>query len=276
MKSKKVFSNLFKYGILILWTLIILLPLITVIFGSFKSYSEFNSTSGIAPPSSLSFENYKRVLIEGKLLSGFFNTFILVIFGVCGSVFVGSILAFALNRFNFKYKKLILGIFLLVSIVPIEVSQVATFKIINGMGLYNTRIAPILLYIGADMLTLYIYMQMLEKVPKDIDKAVILEGGSMFYLYRKAIFPIVRPATFTVCLLKTISIYNDFYIPFLYMPKEGLNTVSTTVFRFMSTSKVEWNVICAGIVLSIIPMLIFFIFLQKRIYNGIMEGSVKG
>lgn len=273
---KKSLLSIMKYGILILWSIIIFLPILTIIFGAFKTGSEFNSTSGITMPNSFfNFENFKTAFINGKMLRGFINTFILIILGVGGSIYIGSMVAYILNRFNFKYKKLLIGMYLLVSIVPMELSQVSTFKIISSLGIYNTRLAPVLLYLGADVLMVYIYLQMLEKIPKELDKAAILEGANYFQVYRKVIFPLLKPATATVFMLKTISIYNDFYIPFLYMPGEKLNTVSTSLFKFIGTEVTEWNVICAAIIISMIPMTIFFIILQKHIYKGITAGSIR-
>lgn len=273
---KKSFLNIFKYSFLIICCIVIILPLLTVFFGSFKTYEEFNTTSGISVPIDFSMENYKRAFVEGNMLRGFFNTFILVLFGTVGSTIIGSMVAFILSRFDFKFKKTIIFSYLLVSIIPMEVAQVSTFKIVNSMGLYNTRLSAIVLYLGADVIMIYIYLQMMQKIPKEIDKAIILEGGGFFCIYKKVIFPLLKPATATVCMLKTISIYNDFYIPFLYMPGENLNTVSTTLFNFIGPAKIEWNVICAAVVISMIPMIIFFVFIQKHIYSGIINGSLKG
>lgn len=276
MIFKKIMLKLLKYLSLIIWTIIIFLPILTVIFGSFKTYDEFTTTTGITPPQNFSnFENYYLALTKGKMLTGFINTFILILFGVSGSIFIGSMVAYVINRFNFKYKKLILFMYLFVSIVPMEISQVSTFKIINALGLYNTHLAPILLYLGADVLMVYLYLQVLEKVPKEIDKAAMLEGANYFQIYRKVIFPLLKPATATVAMLKVISIYNDFYIPHLYMPGENLNTISTALFNFMGPHRIEWNVISAAIILSLIPMLIFFLILQKQIYTGLTAGSIK-
>lgn len=273
---KKWVLTILKYSSLILWSIIVFLPIITIVFGAFKTGSEFNSTSGITPPVSfLNFENFKTAFIKGKMLSGFINTFIIIFFGVLGSIYIGSMVAYIINRFDFKFKKLIIFMYLLVSIVPMELSQVSTFKIITSLGIYNSRLAPILLYIGADVLMVYIYLQVLEKVPRELDKAAVLEGANYFTVYRKVIFPLLKPATATVFMLKTISIYNDFYIPFLYMPGGDLNTVSTTLFKFIGAEVTQWNIICAGIIISMIPMVIFFLILQKQIYKGITAGSIR-
>lgn len=276
MNIKKIILSSLKYLTLLLWVFIVFFPLITVFFGAFKTSSEFVSTSGITPPESFfNFDNFKRAFVNGKMLIGFTNTFILILFGVTGSIIVGSLVAFAINRFDFKFKKIVIAIYLLVSMVPLEVSQVATFKVVNSLGLYNTRLAAILIYLGADVLMVVIYLQNLEKIPKDLDKAALLEGASYFGVYRKVIFPLLKPATATVCMIKTIAIYNDFYIPFLYMPSPKLKTLSTTLFNFVGLEVVEWHVICAAIVISMIPMIIFFLCLQKYIYKGLTAGSIK-
>ncbi|MBS5938036.1 MAG: carbohydrate ABC transporter permease [Clostridium sp.] len=276
MNIKSIIAKILKYSTLIGWTIVVFLPIITVLFGSFKTYDEFTRTSGITPPNSFAyFENYIKAFVDGKMLMGFINTFILIFFGATGSVIIGSMVAFVISRFEFKFKKLILFMYLLVSIVPMEMSQVATFKIVDALGIYNTRLAPIIIYLGADVLMVYIYMQALEKVPRDLDKAAMLEGAGYFQIYRKVIFPLLKPATATAIMLKIISIYNDFYVPFLYMPGEGLNTVSTTLFNFIGPASTEWQVICAGIVISMIPMILFFVFLQKHIYQGITSGSIR-
>lgn len=273
---KSIIAKILKYTALIGWTIVVFLPLITVIFGSFKTYDEFTRTSGITMPNSFTyFENYIKAFVNGKMLIGFINTFILIFFGAIGSVILGSMVAFVISRFEFKFKKAILFMYLLVSIVPMEMSQVATFKIVDALGIYNTRLAPIIIYLGADVLMVYIYIQALEKVPRDLDKAAMLEGAGYFQIYRKVIFPLLKPATATALMLKIISIYNDFYVPFLYMPGEGLNTVSTSLFKFIGPASTEWQVICAAIVISMIPMILFFIFLQKHIYQGITSGSIR-
>ncbi|MBD7916053.1 carbohydrate ABC transporter permease [Clostridium sp. Sa3CUN1] len=276
MNIKSIIAKILKYTTLIGWTIVVFLPLITVIFGSFKTYDEFTRTSGITMPNSFAyFENYIKAFVDGKMLIGFINTFILIFFGAIGSVILGSMVAFVISRFEFKFKKLILFMYLLVSIVPMEMSQVATFKIVDALGIYNTRLAPIIIYLGADVLMVYIYIQALEKVPRDLDKAAMLEGAGYFQIYRKVIFPLLKPATATAIMLKIISIYNDFYVPFLYMPGEGLNTISTSLFKFIGPASTQWQVICAAIVISMIPMILFFIFLQKHIYQGITSGSVR-
>lgn len=274
---RKGLKKVVKYLTLLLWLGIVFYPLLIILFGSFMTHNEFSTTAGLGLPASfLNMSNYQQAFIEGKMLRGFGVTFLLLLFGVSGSVVIGSMVAYVLNRFNFKFKKLILGAYFLVSMVPMTVSQIATFKLMIGLNLYNTIWAPIVLYLGADVVMIYIYLQALEKIPVEFDKAAILEGASYLTIYRQVIFPLMKPATATVVMLKVMSIYNDFYLPYLYMPGEKLNTISTTIYRFVGPNQTQWEVICACIIISMIPMVVLYIFLQKYIFSGLTAGGVKG
>ena len=155
------------------------------------------------------------------------------------------------------------------------VTQVGTFNIMTGLGVYNTIWAPILLYVGADVTMIYLYLQNMEQIPLELDQAAMMDGASYFQIYRHVIFPMLIPATTTVSLLKMLSIYNDFYIPYLYMPSSDLPTISTAIFRFVGPYQTNWPLICAFILISILPMLIIYLFLQKYIEKGLSQGSVK-
>jgi multiple sugar transport system permease protein len=106
-------------------------------------------------------------------------------------------------------------------------------------------------------------------------RSAMLDGASYFTIYRKIILPILKPAIAVVVILKGIGVYNDFYTPFLYMPAEELKTISTSLFKFMGPYGAPWQVICAGIIIAIVPTLIAFLLLQKYFYNGFTGGSVK-
>ena len=102
-----------------------------------------------------------------------------------------------------------------------------------------------------------------------------MDGANYFTVYLKIILPLLKPAIATVLTIKMISIYNDFYTPQLYMPSEKLAVVSTALYRFIGPYGAKWEIIFAGIVICIIPTLIIFLCLQKQIYAGLVNGSVK-
>lgn len=273
---KSTILNSIKYLSLILGSLAAIIPILVVFFASLKTGEEFRSTNPLTPPENwLNFANYKRAFFEAGMLIGFMNTIIILAAVLFGTIIIGTMVAYVLDRFKFRGSKLIVGAFLLATLIPSVTTQVATFKVINFFGLFNSRLAPIILGIGTDIMAIYIFIQFISNISVSLDESAMLEGASYFTIYRKIILPLLKPAVAVVIILKGIGVYNDFYTPFLYMPKNGLQTVSTCLFRFKGPYGAHWEVICAGIIIAIIPTLIAFLFLQKYFYNGFTGGSVK-
>lgn len=265
-----------KYLSLILGAIVAILPILIVLFASFKTSTEYTSTGVLVPPHDwTNFENYKRAFVEGNMLTGFKNTVFILSFSLLGTTLIGAMVAFVLNRFKFIGSKLILNLFLLAALVPGVTTQIATFQIVNGLGLFNTIWAAIILYLGTDIIAVYIFLQFMESIPVSLDESAMLDGASYFTIFRKIILPLLKPAIVTVIIIKGVNVYNDFYTPFLYMPKTDLMTISTSLFKFKGPFGSEWEVICAGIMIAIIPTLIAFLSLQKYIYNGFSNGAVK-
>lgn len=265
-----------KYITLLIATFAILIPLVVVLFAAFKSNDEYLTTSPLAPPQNwLNFENFKTAFLKGNMAVGFKNTIIVVFITLFLAILVGTAVAYALNRFEFKGKKIVMGLYLVATLIPTVTTQVATFQIINKLGIFNTMLAPIVLGIGADVMMIYIYMQFLNNISKELDEAAMIEGASFFTIYTKIILPLLKPAIATSIIMKGVAMYNDFYTPYLYMPKQELNVISTALYKFKGPFGAQWEVIAAGVVIVLIPTLLLFLFLQKHIYSGITAGSVK-
>lgn len=276
INMKKILINILKYGSLIIAALICIIPITVVLFASFKSAQEYYSTGKLIPPESfVNFSNYITAFTRGGMVKGFFNTTVIMIVSLTVSVLSGAMVAYVVNRFKFKGKRLVLGLYMVAMLIPMVTTQVATFQIINGLGLFDTRLAAILLYLGADVMGIYIMLQFIESIPICIDESAMIDGASYFYIFFKLILPLLKPAIATVVIIRGINIYNDFYIPFLYMPSSDLQTLSTSLYKFMGPYGGEWNVICAGVILIMIPTIVIFLLLQKYIYNGFVNGAAK-
>jgi multiple sugar transport system permease protein len=274
--AASVVASTLKYLSLLLAAAITILPILTILFGSIKSSTEFANTGPFdLPKNLLDFSNYAVAFTRGRMLLGFSNTVILILFSAAGTVFTGTMAAYVLDRFEFKMKKLVMGLFLLLTLIPSITTQVATFRIVTALGLYNTMAAGIVLSVGTDIVALYVYLQFLESIPKSLDESAIIDGAGYFRVYFRIIMPLLTPATVTVLIIKCIGVYNDFYTPYLYMPKQSLQVISTTLFKFKGPYGARWEIICAGVMIAIIPTLIAFIALQKKIYNGLIQGAVK-
>lgn len=274
MKKKFHVSSVFKHLVLIFAVIVAILPLLVVFLGSFKSQNEFLSTSVLSLPKSLDFSNYITAFVNGQMLLGFRNTLFIFAVSMLGKLILGSMFAYVMSRFDFHGKKLILLLFMLAMLIPGITSQVATFQIINGIGLFNTIWSVILLNLGTDVISVYVFLQFLDEIPFSLDESAFLDGASYFRIFRSIILPNLKAPIVTMLIISGVGVYNDFYNPFLYMPDPELKVISTALFAFKGPYGTQWPVILAGVVIVILPILILFIFLQRYIYNGI-AGSVK-
>lgn len=276
-KERRIVAGIFtflKYAVLIVACLVVIIPLVVVFLGSFKSNTEFLSSNVFALPTHLEWNNYKTAFIEGQVLEGFKNTIIILVISCTGTIITGSMTAYVLQRFNTVMGKVLKAAFLLATLLPNISMQVTVYRIVNAFGLVGSMAAPIILYIGTDIISIYIFIQFLNNISTSLDESAIMDGANYFTVYFKIIVPLLKPAIATVLIIKIISIYNDFYTPQLYMGKTK-PVVSTALYNFIGPFGAKWEIIFAGIVICIIPTLLIFLFLQKYIYSGLVNGSVK-
>lgn len=273
---KKIINNILIYGILIFVTCIVFVPVIGVLFSAFKTEEEYYITSKLNPPSSfMNYENFMEIIENGKVVQGFCNTMVIMMFSLIGATLLSTMVAYVINRFEFRGKSFIKSAYLVASFVPGVTTQIVTFNIIKGLGLINSLKAPILLYIGVDIVSMYLYMQYINEIPISLDEAALVEGCSYKGIYLRIILPMLKPAILTACIIKGTAIYNDFYTAFLYLPSKEKGVMSTMLYRFMGPYSSRWNIIAAGILVVLIPIFIVFLCLQKYIYKGFAEGAIK-
>ncbi|MGF7143318.1 multiple sugar transport system permease protein [Anaerotaenia torta] len=275
--ARKSIAMGMKYLSLAFASFVAVVPLIVILLVSFKTQVEFRETGALELPESfMNVENYIRAFVDGKMLRGFTNTAIILVISMIGAILTGTMTAYVLNRFEFRAKKIVKSSFLIAALVPSVTMQVTCYQIMNALHLINTRTSVILLYIGTDIIAIYIFLQFLDNISESLDESAIVDGASYFTVFFKIIMPLLKPAIMTVLIIKGVNIYNDFYTPFLYMTSRKLLVISTSLFNFQGPYGTQWQVICAGIVITILPTLAIFLFLQKYIYSGLTQGSVKG
>ena len=274
MKQKFSIGKVLQYVILVAGAIVALLPILVVFIGSFKTNKEFLSSGVLDLPKSFDFSNYKTAFVNGQMLLGFKNTLFIFVVSMVGKLTLASKFAYAMSRFEFKLKKPILMLFVLAMLIPGITSQVATFQIINGLGLFNKIWSVILLNLGTDVISVYVFLQYLDEIPVSLDESAFLDGASYFGIFWRIILPNLKAPIVTMLIISGVGVYNDFYSPFLYMPDRKLKVISTALFAFKGPYGTNWPVILAGVVIVILPILIVFLSLQKYIYNGV-SGAVK-
>lgn len=274
-KAVKLLVQFLKYAFLIACCLVVIIPLLVVLIGAFKTHEEYIGTNVFQLPDVPQFGNFVTAFVDGKVLQGLLNTAIILVVSCVGTIVTGTMTAFVLQRFKMLFTRAVKAVFLFAALLPNISMQVTVFQIVNMLGLYDSLAAPCVLYIGTDIVSIYIFIQFLDNISVSLDESAILDGCSYPRVYWSIILPMLRPAIATVLVIKFVGIYNDFYTANLYMPSSELNVVSTALYRFIGPYGAQWEIIFAGIIICIIPSLVIFLVLQKSIYSNLVTGAVK-
>ena len=279
--TKKIVLRVLAYASLVLACFIALLPIVSAFTVSFKTAEEYSTTGAMAMPQNwLNFDNYLQVWKGNQpsqsLLRAFGTSGLVVVIVVTVSVMMGSMLGYVLNRFSFPGNGLIRNLFLIATLIPGIAMQVTTYQIMTDLKLVNTLTGYIILMSGTDVISIYIFLQFFENLDVALDESAVLEGCTYFGVFFKILLPLTRPAIITVAVLKGVGVYNEYYNANLYLNSGKYYTVSTALYSFSGPYKSQFNIICAGVLLTLLPPLIIFLVFQKQVYAGLASGSVKG
>ena len=277
-KIKKTIITILKYVILLITSFIAVLPLVSCVITAFKTPEEYAGTSVMDLPNSwLYFDNFIQAWKQANMGLAFRNSFIILVCVLIGSVLIGSMLAYVLSRFNFFGNGLVRNLFLFASLLPDIAMQVSVYQIMYTLGWINSLPGYIVLMCGTDVISIYIFIQFFENISTSLDEAAIMDGCTYFGVFFRILLPLLKPAIITVMILKGVGTYNEYYTANLYLQdKNSYVTVATSLFKFTGPLGNQYNYICAGVIITMIPALIIFILCQKQIYGGLAQGAVKG
>lgn len=278
-KKLSYFLRVFiKYASLCLMTFISILPIIVCVITAFKTDKEYRSTNVMTLPDNwLYFDNFKIAWEKANMGVAFFNSTLVLVVVLAASIMFGTMLAYVLNRFAFPGNGLLRNLFLFATLIPGIATQVTVYQIMYKLHLIDSLPGYMILLMGADVIGIYIFIQFFENIPVSLDESAIMDGATYFGVFFKILLPLLKPAIVTVMILKGVGTYNEYYMSNLYLQtKTKLVTVSTSLFTFTGPLGSQYNYICAGVLITMIPALIVFIAAQKQIYSGLTNGAVKG
>jgi raffinose/stachyose/melibiose transport system permease protein len=276
MKKQK-FGSTIVFIILILFLICYLSPLILVIFGSFKSYSEI-MTNVLSIPQKLTFGNFSTVFSSMNYPKSFLNTLIVTVIGVTGIVILGSLAGYKLSRVKTKYSYLIFLFCIMPMIIPFQSFMITLVKVSKQLGLIGNLYGLGIIYWGLGApLSIFLYHGFVKSIPHELEECAMLDGCSPLRLFVSIIFPMLKPVTASVIVINAMWIWNDFLLPLLIIGSSGdNNTLQLAAYGFMGQYKMEWQNIMAGAILIIIPALVIYMIFQKNIVKGMVTGAVKG
>ena len=273
-KTRKVIGCMLGNLVAVLTSLIVIIPLVVLFLNSFKTAGEANKMT-LSLPKEWMFENYGKVIEQGKLLSSFFNGLLYAVFSVVIVVILVSAAAFVISR-NPKGINRFLYYFI-ISGIALPINNVALMKVLQVLHLVNTQLGIILLYAAINIpLSLFLTYGFIGTIPRELDESAVIDGCRPGQLFIRVIAPLMKPIVSTLFVLDFMAVWNDFTMPLYYLNNSRKWPMTLAVYNFFGAFEYSWNLVAADIILTLAPVLVVFIIGQRYIVGGVSAGSVKG
>ncbi|QJU55667.1 carbohydrate ABC transporter permease [Herbiconiux sp. KACC 21604] len=264
--------------VMILVTAVFALPLYILLVGSMKTTDEFRSTSPLALPTDPQWSNFVEVLTttgRNSVVAGFVNSVVLTVGSLAIVILLGSFCAYVIVRSTRRWAKASFYLFLVAIILPTQLGVVPLYVGARALGLTGTLIGLILIYSGMFLpLCVFLYASFFRGHPRDYEEAAAIDGAGPFRTYWHSVLPLMAPVTGTVAILAGVAIWNDFFTPLIFLGGSNFPTLPVVMYQYVGNLVAEWNKIFAVVVIAFIPVMIFFIFSQRRLMQG-FSGGVK-
>ncbi len=262
--------------VLSLVALVFLMPFYFIIANSFKTFSQIMMDPS-SIPTSLHLENYTKAIKQVNFIKVFFNSLIITFFSVGGMVALGSTSAWKLVRVPFSISTIMFTLYVAAMVIPFQSVMVPLVKVSSTIHFIDSRLGLIIIYLGfGQPFTVFLFHGFIKGVPKELEESAMLEGCNDIQLFYRIVFPLLKTITITVIILQTLWVWNDFLLPSLILYDKDLQTIPLSINRFFGQYKNQWDRALPTLVLSIVPIVTFFLALQKHMIKGITEGAIKG
>ncbi|MEA5096196.1 carbohydrate ABC transporter permease [Sedimentibacter saalensis] len=275
-QSKK--SIVLSYAVLAFATLIVLLPFFWMLVSSFKSQRELFAYPPKFLPSVWKWENYKQVLSAGSIsfFQMFLNSMKVTLPVVVLNITFSSLAAYAFARINFPFKNFIFMMFISSMMIPAAVVMIPRFMLFTNLKLVDTYWPLILPSAFGTAFSIFLLRQFFMTIPKDLEEAAVIDGCGKFRIWATIIVPLSKPIIATLSVFLFQGTYNDFMGPLIYLNTDTKFTIQLGLASFRNSFATRYDLIMAGSMLALIPVLIIYIVCQKYIVKGIVMSGLKG
>ncbi|MBA5849982.1 carbohydrate ABC transporter permease [Clostridium sp. cel8] len=274
--KKKTLKKILWYVFSTIIAIIFLLPIYIAVTDSFKTQKGlYMDTIGLPTKAVFTLENYVQAFIDLNFFKSFLNSLTITVISTVLIIIFTSITAWVLVRQKTKMSKFIFFLFALAMLVPFQAVMLPLVHIMGKLHLLNPG-GLIFMYIGfGSSLSIILYHGFIKGIPVELEEAATIDGCNKFQIFWFIVFPLLKPITVTVSILNSMWIWNDFLLPQLVINKPEWQTIPLKMFYFFGQYAKKWNLALAGLVISIIPMIVFYFLAQKHIVKGITQGSIK-
>ncbi len=261
--------------IVLFWSTLVVVPLVILFSVALKSPVDLlNNPMGW--PARFVWTNFADAWNNAELGQAFFNSVLITSCALLGLIVCGASAAYPLARFTGPWSQRTYTYFVAGLIVPFQLGLFPLYKEMHDLGLINTYYGAILLYIAVNLpFVIFLYTGFIKTVPRELEEAALLDGAGPMQTFWLIVFPLLRPVTATVAITSTLSIWNDFFIPLIFLQRDGMQTLPLAIYNFVGQFNNNWSLIFASVIISSLPLIVLFLILQRYFIKGIAAGALR-
>lgn len=272
----------FIASILLLFSgIIFLAPFYLVVVNSFKNRAEI-TLNPLGLPTTFSFEYFQTAMKKMNFLNVLGNSVFVTLLSVLFIVFLTAMTAWIMVRYSSKKTTILFYALIATMIIPIQSIMMPLMQFmgimtrVTHLPFLNSHFGLIYMNIGFGCgMSIFLYHGFIKAIPQSVEEAGILDGCNIWQLFWKVVFPMLKSTTVTVIILDVIWIWNDFLLPSLALSSKDLLTIPLSTYSFFGQFTIQWNLAMAGLTLTIIPVIVFYLIAQKYIVDSVAAGAVK-
>ena len=262
----------------ILAVLVLLTPFWILVMTSLKSGPEVLTTPAFEPPKHPSLDNFRTLLspsgsASDSIISGLQASAIITAGSIIGLVCLGSVTAYALVRGKSRWTNRSYFLFLIAIILPTQLGVLPLYVEARNLGLVGSKLGMIIIYTGVLLpLSVFLYAGFFRTLPHEYEEAATIDGASRIQTFTRVVFPLMSPATGTVAILAGLIVWNDFFTPLIFLNGSDSQTLPVVMYNYVGALVSQWNMIFAIVLISMVPILAFYVVAQKKFIQGFSGG----
>ncbi|MGG4213467.1 carbohydrate ABC transporter permease [Paenibacillus sp. FSL L8-0638] len=275
-------SKRYRFGtwateiVMILVALLFLVPFYFLFVNSVKSFGDL-LTDSAAWPQTFVWSNYARAWSITRFPEALWNSFVVTVVSNLLLVLISSMAAYRMVRRPTRYNRVLFSLFVAAMVIPFQSVMIPLVKVISTLDLMNSISGLVICYLGFGApMSIFLFHGFVKGVPVEVEEAATVDGCTPYGVFFRIVYPLMLPMMVTVIILNTLWIWNDYLLPSLVLQKAELRTIPIATYAFFGQYTKQWDLALPALVLGILPVIAFFLAMQKYIIQGIMAGSVKG
>ena len=277
MKKRYNTQKMIIFVIVLMIALVFVYPLFLIVMNSVKPIAEILVTPLSLPKAVQASVNYAKAFEEINVLNVVKNTAVLTVCSVAGITLLASMTSYWTYRYPTKYSRILETIIILSMLIPFASLMLPLVQVMKTLGINNTMFGTVLTYWGIGLAFAFFMIQSAVKgLPLELEESARIDGCSRTRIFFSIVIPLLKPTMVSVVLMDMFWVWNDFMVPLIMMNNERLMTIQLAISRLFGQYASKWDIALPALVMTLIPIVVVFILLQKKIMDGVIAGAVKG